>query len=84
MSAVSTEPATSGAVTARRYHYIITLQFESRNGVQGVVYEHGVYAAARDQKRQEVFQAIFQKAAQAGSGANPVPLFFSLEPDDLT
>ena len=66
-----------------RHHYIITLQFETRNGVQSVFYEHGVITPATAETRGDVFRRIFQGAAKQGGGSNPVPLFFSLEPEEL-
>ena len=65
------------------YHYVITVQFEQRNGVQSVFYEHGVITPAAAETRGDVFRRIFQGAARQGGGSNPVPLFFSLEPDEL-
>ena len=64
------------------YHYVITLQFEMRNGVQQCSYEHGVIIPEPGQTRGDLFRQIFRGAASRGGG-NPVPLFFSLEPDDL-
>jgi hypothetical protein len=65
------------------WHYVITLQFEARNGGQQVYYGHGTFTPAPSQTRAGVFQQIFDQAAKAGGGSNPVPLFFSLAPNDL-
>ena len=65
-----------------RYHYVITLQGEMRNGVQSVTYEHGVITPEPGQTRADLFRQVFATAAVRG-GPNPVPLFFSLEPDEL-
>ena len=66
-----------------RYHYIITLQGETRNGVQPVFYEHGVIEPGPQQTRADLFRQILRGAIAKSSAANPVPLFFSLEPDEL-
>jgi len=69
-----------------RYHYVITLQGEARNGVQSVAYEvayeTGTITPAPGQTRAALFRQIFTNAA-GRAGPNPVPLFFSLEPDEL-
>jgi len=65
-----------------RYHYVITVQFETVNGVQQVSYGHGVILPAPGETRSDVFRHLFQQRASRGS--SPVPLFFSLEPEDLT
>jgi len=65
-----------------RYHYVITLQGETRNGVQSVFYEHGVITPEPGQTRADLFRQIFRGAA-GRAGPNPVPVFFSLEPDEL-
>ena len=65
-----------------RYHYVITLQGERRDGVQSVTYEHGVITPEPGQTRADLFRQVFRTAA-ARVGPNPVPLFFSLEPDEL-
>jgi len=65
-----------------RYHYVITIQSEMRNGVQKVSYEHGVITAMPGQTRADLFRQIFHGVTAQG-GPNPVPLFFSLEPDEL-
>ena len=65
-----------------RYHYVITLQFEQRNGVQQLSYEAGVIVPEPGQTRADLFGHLFRGAASRGGG-NPVPLFFSLEPDEL-
>lgn len=75
------DPGRKPAMTT--YHYVITLQFEACNGIQQVSYGHGTFTPAPGQSRADVFGQIFDKAARAGSGVNPVPVFFSLEPDDL-
>ena len=64
-----------------RYHYVITLQFEQRNGVQQLQYGHGVIVPGRGESRSDVFRHLFEQLAVHGT--NPVPLFFSLEPEDL-
>lgn len=66
-----------------RYHYVITLQGEMRNGVQPVSYEHGVIVPEPGQTRADLFRQILRGAVAKSSAANPVPLFFSLEPDKL-
>ncbi len=66
-----------------RYHYVITVQFEARNGIQQVSYEYGVITPDPGQTRADLFSQIFLEATRHG-GSNPVPLFFSLEPDELT
>jgi len=65
-----------------RYHYVITLQGEPRNGVQSVAYETGTITPGPGQTRAALFRQIFTDAA-GRAGPNPVPLFFSLEPDEL-
>jgi len=70
-------------VTGCRYHYILSLQFERRGGVQQFSYVSGVYEPARGQTRADVFADLLQQATRQGGGTNPVPLLFSLEPDDL-
>jgi hypothetical protein len=65
-------------------HYVITLQFEARNGIQQVAYETGVIFPDPGQTRGDLFRRVFKgAAARLGDGANPVPLFFSLEPNAL-
>jgi len=65
-------------------HYIITLQFEQRNGIQQVSYETGVIFPDPGETRGDLFRRVFQGAAdRLGGGSNPVPLFFSLEPNEL-
>ena len=66
----------------KRYHYVITLQFEARNGIQQVSWENGVIFPDPGESRSDLFRRVFQGAASR-SGDNPVPLFFSLEPDEL-
>lgn len=73
----------SGKPARVRYHYVITVQFEQRNGVQQLSYEADVFEPAPGQTRGDVFRQIFRNATR-DRGINPVPLFFSLEPDDLT
>ena len=65
------------------YHYVITLQFEARNGVQQVSYETGVIFPDPGETRSDLFRRVFQSAVGRGISSNPVPLFFSLEPEDL-
>jgi hypothetical protein len=67
----------------RLFHYVITLQFEARNGIQPVYHEDGVYKTTPGQTRRQVYRDIFDGACRRGSGLSPVPLFFSLEPDSL-
>ena len=66
-----------------RYHYVITIQSEARNGVQQISYEHGVITPEPGQSRGDLFRKIFQGWAIQSGAVNPVPLFFSLEPDEL-
>ena len=70
------------AEMSTRYHYVITLQGEMRNGVRAVTYEAGVIFPDPGQTRADLFRRVFESAASR-SGPNPVPLFFSLEPDEL-
>ena len=65
-----------------RYHDVLTLQFEARGGVQQLSYGHGVIIPAPGETRSDVFRHLFEQ--MAGRGVNPVPLFFSLEPEDLS
>ena len=64
-----------------RYHYVITVQFETVNGIQKVAYGHGITVPAPGESRSDVFRHLFDQMAVRGS--SPVPLFFSLEPEDL-
>ena len=64
------------------YHYVITVHFEQRNGAQQISYGHGVIVPEPGESRSDVFRHLFRQMADRG-GLNPVPLFFSLEPDDL-
>jgi hypothetical protein len=73
-------PSPQGIST--RYHYVITLQFEKQYG-QHVVWESGVMDVGPGDTRADLYRAIFRLAAAKSSGVNPVPLFFSLEPDEL-
>lgn len=66
-----------------RYHYVMTVQYEQRGAVQQLLYVHGQYRPAAGQTRSEVFAELFAQVAAQGGGTNPVPLFFSLEPDEL-
>jgi hypothetical protein len=65
-----------------RYHYVITLQGEMRNSHQSVTYESGTITPEPGQTRSDLFRQVFNSAA-GRCGPNPVPLFFSLEPDEL-
>jgi len=65
-----------------RYHYVVTLQGETRNGFQALIYEQGVITPGPGDTRADVFRRVFTGAA-GRCGPNPVPLFFSLEPDEL-
>jgi hypothetical protein len=68
------------------YHYVITLQFETWNGVQTVAYETGVIFPDPGETRGDLFRRIFGGAKQRlghGVRANPVPLCFTLERDEL-
>ena len=64
-----------------RYQYIITVQFEARNGVQQVIWREGIITPSPGQTRSDLFAQVFGQAAR--EGVNGVPLFFSLEPEDL-
>jgi len=65
-----------------RYHYVITLQGEARNGTQHVRFEEGVITPGPGDTRADVFRRVFTGTA-GRCGPNPVLLFFSLEPDEL-
>jgi hypothetical protein len=66
-----------------RYHYVLTVQFEAQHGIQQISYVHGIIVPEPGQSRSDVFRHLFRQASERG-GRNPVPLFFSLEPDELT
>ena len=66
-------------------HYIIALQFETRNGVQPLTWAHGTITPSPGQTRSDVFRHLLDQMTEtAGARAvNPIPLFFSLEPNEL-
>jgi hypothetical protein len=64
-------------------HYVIALQFEQRNGVQRLAWAHGTITPEPWQTRSDVFQKLFGQMTEAGGDLNPIPLFFSLEPNKL-
>ena len=68
------------------YHWIITIQYEMRDGHQPVIYAEGIITPGRRQTRQQVFRQIRDKALAGnphGEDWPSVVSFFSLEPDEL-
>jgi hypothetical protein len=66
-------------------HYVLALQFEQRNGVQSLNWAHGTITPEPRQTRSDVFRQLFDQVAGASgmTAPNPIPLFFSLEPNKL-
>jgi len=72
------------------YAYVITVQFELRSTLAGpaasqlTVSSNGTITPAPGQTRSDVFRQLFADVTAGRPGeVNPVPLFFSLEPEQL-
>lgn len=69
----------------RKYHYVITISYETGHGVSTATVGGG-YGAQPGTTRTEAFNELLAYARkQAGAEASPTTcvLFFSLEPDDM-
>jgi hypothetical protein len=69
--------------TTMRYHYVITLQAQLIDNSQRVSYESGTVTPKPGETRADLFGRIAGRLMESARLVNPVPLFFSLEPDEL-
>ena len=65
------------------YHYIFTFQFEDQPGTQRISWQFGFLTPKPSQTRGDLFESILRENIRE-DGAIPIPLFFALEPNELT
>lgn len=69
-----------------KYHWVLTIQWGGPPNVIKSTYTFGIYTPRRGQPRSDIFLELFKSAIAQGKEPgfhDPVPLFFSLEPEDL-
>jgi hypothetical protein len=66
-----------------QYHYLLTLQYQAEAGKMTLNYKSGTTEVQPWETRSEVFLRLFSKVADLRLGTSPVPLMFSLEPEEL-